>query len=60
MGQFFDTQKKLQTGADEIFEKIKFGKIKINISKKYNLEDAEQAHIDLESRKLTGPAILIP
>ena len=60
VGQFFDTQKKLQTGADEIFEKIKFGKIKINISKKYNLEDAEQAHIDLESRKLTGPAILIP
>ncbi len=60
VGQFFDTQKKLQTGADEIFEKIKFGKIKINISKKYNLEEAEQAHIDLESRKLTGPAILIP
>ena len=60
VGQFFDTQKKLQTGADEIFEKIKFGKIKINIFKKYNLEEAEQAHIDLESRKLTGPAILIP
>tara|TARA_B100000886_G_C20408306_1_gene485829 strand:+ start:549 stop:1523 length:975 start_codon:yes stop_codon:yes gene_type:complete len=60
VGQFFDTQKKLQTGANEIFEKIKFGKIKIKISKKYNLEEAEQAHIDLESRKLTGPAILIP
>ena len=34
--------------------------IKIKISKKYKLADAKQAHEDLESRKLTGPAILIP
>ena len=30
------------------------------ISKKYKLAEAKQAHIDLEARKLTGPAILIP
>ena len=46
--------------ADEVFEKVQFGKIKIKISKKYKLVDAKQAHTDLESRKLTGPAILIP
>ena len=28
--------------------------------KEYKLADAKQAHEDLESRKLTGPAILIP
>ena len=50
----------LQDGADAIFEKIKFGMIKINIFKEYKLADANQAHEDLESRKLTGPAILIP
>ena len=44
----------------EIFEKVKFGKIKIKIAKEYNLIDANQAHKDLEARKLTGPAILIP
>jgi NADPH2:quinone reductase len=60
VGQFFDTQKKLQSAADEIFEKVKFGMIKVRIAKKYKLEDARQAHIDLESRILTGPAILIP
>ena len=60
IAQYFTNRKDLQTGADEIFEKIKFGKIKINISKKYKLEDAKQAHADLEARKLTGPAILIP
>ena len=43
-----------------MFEKIKFGKIKIRISKKYALADAKQAHADLEARKLMGPAILIP
>ena len=43
-----------------IFEKVKFGKIKIKISKEYNLAEAKQAHADLEARKLTGPAILIP
>jgi NADPH2:quinone reductase len=34
--------------------------IKIKIFKKYKLADAKQAHEDLEARKLTGPAILIP
>ena len=60
IAQYFTNRKDLQVGADSIFEKIKFGKIKINISKKYKLADAKQAHEDLEGRKLTGPAILIP
>jgi NADPH:quinone reductase len=60
IAQYFTNRKELQAGADAIFEKIKFGMIKIRIFKKYKLADAKQAHEDLESRKLTGPAILIP
>ena len=60
IGQYFSTRKELQIGADQIFEKIKFGKIKVKIFKKYKLADAKQAHADLESRKLNGPVILIP
>ena len=60
IGQYFKNRKELQVGANEIFEKVKFGKIKIKISKKYNLGDAKNAHSDLESRKLLGPAIIIP
>ena len=60
IGHYFTNRKELQSGADEIFEKIKFGKIKIKIFKEYKLSEAKQAHEDLESRKLTGPAILIP
>jgi len=60
IGQYFTNRKELQAGANAVFEKVKFGKIKIKISREYKLADAKQAHEDLESRKLTGPAILIP
>ncbi len=60
IGHYFTSRNEIQKGADEIFEKIKFGMIKIKIFKEYNLEEAKQAHQDLESRKLTGPAIIVP
>ncbi|RPH01436.1 MAG: quinone oxidoreductase [Candidatus Pelagibacter sp. TMED153] len=60
IGHYFTNRIELQKGADEIFEKVKFGKIKIKIFKEYKLSEAPQAHNDLESRKLKGPAILIP
>ncbi len=60
IGHYFTNRDELQKGADEIFEKVKFGKIKIKIFKEYKLADAKQAHKDLESRRLLGPAILIP
>ena len=60
IGHYFTNRQEIQKGADEIFEKIKFGMIKIKIFKEYKLSEAKQAHQDLESRKLTGPAILIP
>ena len=60
IGHYFTNRNELQAGADAIFEKIKYGKIKVNIFKEYKLKDANQAHEDLESRKMHGPAILIP
>ena len=60
IGHFFTNRKEFQEGADAVFDKIKFGKIKVNIVKEYKLENAKQAHEDLEARKLLGPAILIP
>ena len=60
IGHYFTNRNEIQKGADDIFEKIKFGMIKIKIFKEYKLSEANQAHLDLESRKLTGPAVLIP
>jgi len=60
IAQYFTNRKEIQAGADTVFEKVKFGKVKIKISKEYKLADAKLAHEDLEARKLIGPAILIP
>ena len=60
ISHYFTNRKELQNGADAVFEKVKFGMVNINIFKKYKLANAKQAHEDLESRKLAGPAILIP
>ena len=53
-------RKALEEGAALLFEQIKFGKIKVEIFKKYALSDAKRAHEDLEKRKITGPAVIIP
>ena len=60
MGQYLGTINEIREGADKLFEQIKFGRIKVKIFKKYNLEDAVQAHKDLEARKIIGPAIIVP
>ena len=60
MGQYLGTKDEIREGTDMLFKKIKLGKVKIEIFKKYKLEDAIQAHEDLEARKIIGPAVIIP
>ena len=54
------TREELVNSANTVFEAIKTGKFKVKIFKKFALKDAVTAHEELEARKLTGPAILIP
>jgi len=60
MGQYLSTSQELSEAAKTLFEKISTGNIKIQIFKKYKLDDIKQAHIDLENRKITGPAVITP
>tara|TARA_B100000686_G_scaffold206120_1_gene212958 strand:- start:32 stop:1003 length:972 start_codon:yes stop_codon:yes gene_type:complete len=60
MGQYLSTSEELSVAAKVLFEKISSGKINIEIFKKYKLDDIKQAHIDLENRKIIGPAIIVP
>ena len=60
MQQYLHTKEELDEASKTLFEKISSGKVKVEIFKKYKLEDIQQAHIDLEARKITGPAIIIP
>lgn len=45
--------------AGEIFGHIVAGRIQIEINQRYALEDAVQAHRDLEARKTTGSSIFV-
>ena len=60
MAQYLSTKEEIKEATDLLFEKVKLGKVKVNIFKKYQLEDVIQAHTDLENRKIIGPAILKP
>lgn len=57
---FIDTREQLLAACQELFAVLASGAVNININQKYALQDAAQAHIDLEARKTTGSTILIP
>ncbi len=52
------TRESTQAMADELFDVVTSGKVKIRIDQRYPLEQVQQAHIDLEARKTTGCTIL--
>ena len=45
--------------AAELFDHVGAGRIRIEINQRYALQDAVQAHRDLESRKTTGSSIFV-
>ncbi len=45
--------------ADELFGHVAAGRIRIEINQRYRLQDAGQAHRDLESRRTTGSSIFV-
>ena len=54
------TREDLVATANDLFDVVGSGAVKININHRYALKDAAQAHIDLEGRKTTGSTILLP
>jgi NADPH2:quinone reductase len=69
-GSLFATRPTLQTyvakredlvaNANELFDVVSKGAVKITVNHTYALKDAAQAHRDLESRKTTGSIVLLP
>ena len=53
-------REELVDSANKVFDAILAKKFRIEISKKYSLSEVKKAHEDLEGRKLTGPAVIIP
>ena len=48
----------LVASANELFEVVRSGAVKIEVNQSYPLAEAAQAHRDLEARKTTGSTIL--
>ncbi|KAI7858172.1 hypothetical protein BDC45DRAFT_457836 [Circinella umbellata] len=57
---FLATREESKRWWGELFELLAKNVIKTNIYNIYDLKDAQQAHIDIESRKTTGKLLLKP
>jgi NADPH2:quinone reductase len=51
---------RLEASAEELFDMMMSGKIRVEIDQRYPLADAAQAHIDLAGRRTTGSSVLVP
>ncbi len=57
---YVSKREELVAAANELFEHVRAGRIKVAPRQQYPLKDAESAHRDLESRKTTGSTVLVP
>ena len=60
LGTYTRTPELLRALAARLFEPIAAGQLDVRIGDRYPLEQAQQAHEDLEARKTTGKLLLIP
>jgi NADPH2:quinone reductase len=50
----------LELAANELFEVVGSGAVRINVNQTFPLKDAAAAHAALEARKTTGSTVLLP
>ena len=60
LGHYTATREELEWRANDVMQMIVRGELKLRIHKVYPLEEAAQAHRDLEGRKTTGKLLLHP
>ncbi len=60
LGTHVVPRSRLEASAEELFDLMLAGTIKVDIDQRYTLAEAAQAHRDLEARKTTGSSLLLP
>ena len=60
LGHYTATREELEWRANDVLQMIVRGELKLRIHQVYPLEEAAQAHRDLEGRKTTGKLLLHP
>lgn len=57
LGSYASSREKIVEMANNLFDKVTSGAVKIEVNQTYALKDAPQAHSDLEARKTTGSTV---
>jgi NADPH2:quinone reductase len=60
LADYIHERRELLERAADLFAVLKSGAVRVAVNKRYPLADAARAHADLEARRNTGSAILIP
>jgi len=60
LAHYIATREELERRATDVLNMVASGSLKLRIEHVYKLQDAQQAHRDLEARKTTGKLLLIP
>lgn len=60
MFHFTATRQALTKAANEVFDLMSRGVIRVQIGQTYPLKEAARAHADLEARRTTGSTVLLP
>ena len=60
LASFNLTRDQLLANSADLFDSVERGAVNLSINQTYALQDAAQAHADLEGRKTTGSTVLLP
>jgi NADPH2:quinone reductase len=60
LAHYIATREELERRSSDVLSQVASGKLKLRIDHVYKLQDAQQAHRDLEARKTTGKLLLAP
>ena len=60
LAHYTATRAELERRSSDVLSQVADGKLKLRIDRVYKLQDAQQAHRDLEGRKTTGKLLLAP
>jgi NADPH2:quinone reductase len=60
LADYIVTTQELRQRSTDVFGMVERGEVRVRIGGVYKLEEAAQAHRDLEARKTTGKLLLIP
>ncbi len=60
LAHYYRNRAELLHCAGELFDQVVSGALRVHINRRYTLEEAGQAHRDLESRATVGKLLLVP